>query len=132
MSWEKILKERPDKIGTGRNKRARKKRGGQSEDPDSPVAIEREKTYQGRYQLRETEAAKKVVDENGMNRMGLTDIYFLSNFLPEEGDSDKYSDDENWEQGSKMIELSKRLEKIHDELEEGLHEAREFLKDIGL
>ena len=85
-----------------------------------------------KYSEAQTQAAKKVIDEDGMHNMGLTDIYWLSNFLKEEGDSDKYSDDENWQQGANMIALGEELEKIHDELENALIEASELLKDIGL
>ena len=77
------------------------------------------------------EAAEKVVDEDKRDWMGTNDIYFLSKFLKAEGNKDKYSDDENGQQGAEMIALGEELEKLHDELEGALIEASELLQGIG-
>jgi|GEM_PF-5365892 len=82
MSWEDILKER-------------KKRGGQSEDPDSPVAIEREKTYQERY----TKEIKLQLEADKKSIVKRIDI--VLNYL------DQYNEEQ-------LKNLQKATDSLHD------------------
>ena len=114
MSWEKVLKEG-------------KKGMRQWEDPNSPVAIEREKTYSAREAIRNKKTYEEFLNDDDPHYNSLTfaiAMHYAEQML------ERVSDDDKYDEAQEALELVKKVRKAVDTLEDLGLQLQEILPEL--